>query len=180
MVNQHHLSIKWQSHILRRKDSNPTPHGDNNGVLEKMKIIVKAINADPTVLYSASAWGYQLAINAKNGTLNKTPIQLETDDTNFNADEFELNVRQYTLGTSGTGNFSTPGQSGDDGDAPEVDDYLGNENDQTGFYALDVVDLFNLMVLPSDQGVSESAFAKIVGPASTYCVKERAFLLARR
>lgn len=156
---------------------NPTPHGDNNGVLEKMKIIAKAINADPNVLYSASAWGYQLAVTAKSGTLNKTPIQLETDDASFDTDEFVFNVRQYTLGTSGTGNFSTPGLSGDDGDAPEVDDYLGNENDQIGFYALDAIDLFNLMVLPGDQGVSETDFQKIIGPASTYCAKKRAFLI---
>jgi phage tail sheath protein FI len=157
--------------------ASPTAHEDNDGVREKLKIIANAINADTTLSYRAKTWGYQLAILATSGTVNKTPSSIATDDTAFDAGEVQLNVRQYTLGSSGTGSFSTPGQSGADGSAPTVTEYLGNQDAQTGFYALDSVDLFNLMVLPGDQEVTEADFDKIVGPASNYCSENRAFLL---
>jgi phage tail sheath protein FI len=157
--------------------ASPTAHEDNDGVREKLKIMANAINADTELNYRAKAWGYQFSLMATSGTINKTPASIATDDAAFDADEIQLNVRQYTLGSSGTGSFSTPGQSGDDGSAPTVSEYLGDQDKQTGFYALDSVDLFNLMVLPGDVEVKEADFQKIVGPASNYCAEQRAFLI---
>lgn len=168
-------TAKWYESAV--DPANITAHGDNDGVREKLKIMVNAINADTTLSYRAKSWGYQLAILATTGTINQTPTSIATNDTAFDADEMQLNVRLYTLGSSGTGSFSTPGQSGDDGDAPTVSEYLGEQDKQTGFYALDSVDLFNLMVLPGDQEVTEADFGKIVGPASNYCAESRAFLI---
>jgi phage tail sheath protein FI len=85
-------------------------------------------------------------------------------------------VRQYTLGTGGTGAFSS-GVNGADGVAPTAAEYTGNPAAQTGFYALDQVDLFNLMVLPGDAEVDESVMGTLWGPASNYCKSRRAFLL---
>ena len=48
---------------------------------------------------------------------------------------------------------------------------------KTGFNALDPVDLFNLMLLPPDQGVSAATAGQLWGPASIYCASRRAFLL---
>jgi phage tail sheath protein FI len=92
-------------------------------------------------------------------------------------DGISENVRQYSLGEAGTGNFSANGVDGDDGDAPEFTDYIGSESAQTGFHALDPVDLFNLMILPEDDEVGESVMLSLWGPASTYCESRRAFLL---
>jgi phage tail sheath protein FI len=60
---------------------------------------------------------------------------------------------------------------------PDVGTYSGDPIKHTGFYALDTVDLFNLMVLPGDREVDESTYSQIVGPASIYCNQHRAFLL---
>jgi phage tail sheath protein FI len=94
---------------------------------------------------------------------------------------FTRNVRQYVLGGSGSSTFQngagTIGQD-DDGTPLTSVDYLGNPVDRTGFYALDTVDLFNLMVLPPDQDISESDYVQLlIGPASGYCANRRAFLL---
>ncbi|NIS81347.1 MAG: hypothetical protein GTO14_14345 [Anaerolineales bacterium] len=152
-------------------------HGDNDGVREKLRKIAGAINADSTLPYKAEVWGYHLAVMPKSGTPNTAPSSIDSDNTALDSDEFEINVRQYAMGTAGTGNFSTPGDDGYDGDEPGASEYLGNAVDQTGFYALDAVDLFNLMVLPGDEDVDEAMFMQIVGPASTYCADHRAFLL---
>jgi phage tail sheath protein FI len=96
----------------------------------------------------------------------------------FNEPGFVENVRQYSLGTAGTGNFSTGGADGNDGIAPTATEYIGDQSLQTGFYALDQVDLFNLMALPGDAEVDEaSVMSTVWGPASTYCLSRRAFLL---
>jgi uncharacterized protein len=86
------------------------------------------------------------------------------------------NTRQYTLGTAGTSAFST-GIGGLDGNAPLVSDYFGSSVAQTGFHALDTVDLFNLMILPADEGVTVNDHLSLWGPASVYCQSRRAFLL---
>lgn len=52
--------------------------------------------------------------------------------------------------------------------------YLGSEIEHTGFYALDKVDLFNLMVIPHDDNIDR---AHLWGPASFYCKARRAFLI---
>src|SRR5262249_41628275 len=75
--------------------------------------------------------------------------------------------------------FQVPGSSGqdDDGNPLDVPDYTGSELDHTGFFALDLVDLFNLMVLPRDRDIGEAQMDQIVGPASISCEQRRAFLL---
>jgi phage tail sheath protein FI len=56
-------------------------------------------------------------------------------------------------------------------------EYLGDALLHTGFYALDKVDLFNLMVIPGDQDISEANYKSLADAASTYCEPKRAFLL---
>lgn len=151
-----------------------TATGDNDGVREKLKIMADAINNSANLACKAEVWGYHLAIIPKDGTINKQ-IAI-TSETRFD-DGITGNVRLYSLGTAGTGGFSINGVDGDDGGAPEYDDYIGSESAQTGFHALDAVDLFNLMILPEDEEVGESLMLSLWGPASTYCESRRAFLL---
>jgi phage tail sheath protein FI len=162
-----------------KSTSTTTVHDNNDGIREKLAIIKNAINAETDLKYKAELWGYHLAIIATSGNVNKKPADIKTkkaaaDATTALATNLLENVRQYSLGTSSTGTYSAAGDPGDDGSAPKKSDYVGNKTKQTGFHALDNVDIFNLMVLPDDEEVD---FADIIGPASIYCEKKRAFLL---
>jgi uncharacterized protein len=150
--------------------------GNQDGVREKLRIVSNAINASATLPFRAEVWGYQLAILAKSGTLNEVPVSVITGTAAFDG-ALISNTRQYSLGIAGTSPFSSGGTSGTDGAAPTPADYFGNPVTQTGFHALDPVDLFNLMVLPADAEVSATDHLTLWGPASNYCASRRAFLL---
>jgi uncharacterized protein len=61
--------------------------------------------------------------------------------------------------------------------APTLADYLGDSTTHTGFHALDHVDMFNLMIIPADEGLSAKHHISLWGPASIYCESRRALLL---
>ncbi len=159
----------------RNAAGNSAVTGDNDGVREKLRIMANAINANVNLAHKAEVWGYHLAIIPKDGTINKQ-VTAATGVAAFD-NGFTENVRQYSLGEAGSGIYSTGGVGGEDGDFPEFAEYIGNESDQTGFHAMDPVDLFNLMILPQDDEVDESVMLSLWGPASTYCESRRAFLL---
>lgn len=150
----------------------------NDGIREKLNLIKKAVNSTVGLSCRAEVWGYHLAFIPTTGTINKA-VTIATaggDGVNIGIN-FTRNVRQYALGATGTSSFQDgAGTIGldDDGNPPNKTDYVGNEADQTGFHALDKVDIFNLMVLPEDEEVD---LTDILGPASIYCEKKRAFLL---
>jgi phage tail sheath protein FI len=56
--------------------------------------------------------------------------------------------------------------------------YQGLESSHTGFFALDKVDLFNLMIIPGDVDINDTNYKDIINSGSIYCMKHRAFLLA--
>lgn len=155
-----------------------TVTGDNDGVREKLRIIANAINDGADLGFRAEVWGYHLAVIATDGAINNEPSTVKADPATGAFDNgIVTNVRQYSLGQV-VGTFSSGDIPGDDGGLPDQKAYLGSEIDQTGFHALDSVDLFNLMVLPGDAEVGESAMVQDVwGPASNYCHSRRAFLL---
>jgi uncharacterized protein len=165
----------------------PNVNDHNDGVREKLRIIAKAVNDMPNLPCRAEVWGYHLAFIPTAGTINSV-IAVTTGNsggggTNIGAGGLNLftpNVRLYALGATGNGNFQdgagTIGRD-DDGNPPDVGDYVGSEADQTGFHALDSVDIFNLMVLPGDRDINEATHLQLWGPASIYCQQKRAFLL---
>jgi uncharacterized protein len=167
---------KW----LKNKVGNSTVTGDNDGFREKLALIATAINNAPAFGWRAEAQGYHLAVVARAGNINQLPnmvfLPAGAPATNV-LSTFVRNVRQYTLGTGGTGTPLSTGVDGLDGVFPQAAQYIGDPVSQTGFYALDPVDLFNLMVLPADQEVSEAIQLNLWGPASNYCASRRAFLL---
>jgi phage tail sheath protein FI len=63
-----------------------------------------------------------------------------------------------------------------DSAAPETGDYVGSAADKTGLYALDSIDLFNILCVPPDP-----ADRKVADPvrsaALDYCYKRRAFFV---
>ena len=173
------------------KDAKPpgSPGGGNDGVREKLQIIAQAISAAPGTRYKAELQGYELVILAKDGPANDMPEsvvfsaplganQATTDAIDaLNAAMIRRNARQYVLGNAGASPFATSGLPASDGGALGFADYVGDQLKRTGLYALDGVDLFNLMLLPADEGTPAATAAQICGPASTYCAARRAFLL---
>ncbi|MBB3191879.1 phage tail sheath family protein [Halomonas cerina] len=157
--------------------------GNNDGVREKLHILAKAINDAPNVPASAEVWGYRLALLPIEGTMNAT-VSVTTGNAGGGGTDiggnFTTNVRRYAPGNAGTSPFQDgAGTLGadDDGNPPNLSDYTGSKADQTGFHALDAVDLFNLMILPGDEEVAQANWESIWGEASVYCLNHRAFLL---
>jgi len=159
--------------------------GGVDGVREKLRTIVQAVNNSETSNWKAELWGYHLAFFYKDrdASINLIPsniISISDDLSGSAPPNFTRNIRQYALGMTGTSSFQkTPviEDNGDDGSAPQFNEFIGNEEDQTGFHALDSVDLFNLMVIPGDDEIPETVHRTLWGPASIYCEKHRAFLL---
>ncbi|HEY3040664.1 MAG TPA: phage tail sheath C-terminal domain-containing protein [Pyrinomonadaceae bacterium] len=165
---------------LKSKPVPGSPHGDNDGVREKLKIIASAVSNTPGLAWRGETSNYHLSIIARSGTINQQPVITFTPagaPATSLLGTFQVNVRQYTLGNGGTGAFSVAGTVGDDGAAPLEADYLGTLINQTGFFALEQVDLFNLMVIPADSEVTEATYLNLIGPASNYCAQRRAFLI---
>ena len=154
----------------------PSETGNSDGVREKLSIIAAAINAkrdsDPNFRWSAEMWGSRLALIPGDGGDNSQG----SFKTNAPADPvtalFANNVRYYSLGATGQGNYQTPGVAGSDGTKPTLKEY----ND--AFKVIDKeVALFNLMILPRDKEHSSSTVKSLWGPASVFCQQRRAFLL---
>jgi phage tail sheath protein FI len=158
-------------------------NGKADGIREKLRTIVNAVNNETGYNWRAELWGYHLAFINKDGSasVNKTVGSVvSAPNVLLGGNNFTRNVKQYPLGDTGTGSFQLPGglaNVGQDGTAPLLPEFQGNENDHTGFYALDLVDIFNLMVIPGDKGIDEPTHFSLWGPASIYCQKRRAFLL---
>jgi uncharacterized protein len=160
----------------------------NDGVREKLAIVAQKVNSTPSLPFRAEVWGYHLALIPTTGTINST-LSLTTGNeggggTNIGVggapNLFTTNTRQYALGTTGTSSYQDgAGDIGrdDDGNPLTKEDFIGNELDQSGFHALDSVDLFNLMVIPEDSDISDSDRQALYGEASIYCQQKRAFLL---
>ena len=152
--------------------------GDNDGIREKLRIIANAINAvsDPEFNFRAEVWGYQLAVRAKPGPLNRVPSPLSTGTAAFD-DGIMITSYRSSLGQNVLNSRSSASTPGTEGGIPDQGAYLGSEVNQTGLHALDPVDLFNMLVLPGDEEVGDAIMETIWGPASVYCQSRRAFLL---
>ena len=153
---------------------------DKDGVRENLQLIANVINSNFPG-YQATVSGYRLSVQ------NLKPSSPQVVDTfaitatggaaTF-AGQFVANVATYSLGTPASGTYYTavvPAPT--DGDPPLQTDYTGLEANRTGFYSLDSVDLFNIMVLPGDGITSESEWQAIRSAAAVYCQSRRAFLV---
>ena len=97
------------------------------------------------------------------------------------------NVAHYVLGQTASKEAEKGGTAGADGSVlPKTADLIGSEADFTGIYALEKVDLFNLLCIPdatrakrSDPGTLDPNLSPndVFNAAMNYCLKRRAFLL---
>jgi phage tail sheath protein FI len=95
-------------------------------------------------------------------------------DLGFNPQED--NVGLYATGIGQTLQAQIAGDVGNDGTAPGVAEYKGSRSAKTGFYALENVDIFNILCIPN-ASLTEAQMAGIYAEVLAYCVERRAFLL---
>ncbi|MCD4724430.1 MAG: phage tail sheath subtilisin-like domain-containing protein [Bacteroidales bacterium] len=175
------VTTNIDSNNLMFLDSNyGGPSGGYDGVREKLAILADAINDyqvnNPDFNWSATVSGCRLFLNLQQGGDSMRGI-LSTSATSGGSGTdissyFHDNVRFYSCGTTGTGNYQEIGDAGNDGNAPTLSDF------QDAFEIIDrEVDLFNIMVLPSDAEHDEATISSIWGPASVFCQQRRAFLI---
>jgi phage tail sheath protein FI len=81
------------------------------------------------------------------------------------------NVGSYSLGVGLTSGAQSDAVAGADGDSPGLGDLRGSRLEKTGLYALEDVDIFNLLCLP---GVVDGG---LLAEAAAYCEERRAFLI---
>ena len=152
--------------------------GGSDGVRQRLQAIADTVTNDTTSPYVAERCGYHVAFQRRTpGTVNDVASSIATVTVPDFDGGIVDNVRAYALGNPVATTYAPAGTAGNDGAAPHVPDYTGDEPLQTGLHALDSVDLFNLVVIPGDRDVTESDYEQIIGPASTYCEDHRAFLI---
>lgn len=154
---------------------------DKPDTLEKLRLrIANALGASP-----------KAELNKARVMLNQNRLQITSGGTNPNArlaftngaagavaDALRLtgvnvteNVARYALGVGITSQAQSAPIAGSDGQPPDANGLKGNRLAKKGLYALEDVDLFNILCLPN---VTENA---VLGEALAYAKERRAFLL---
>jgi len=85
------------------------------------------------------------------------------------------NVAAYAPGRGVTVFGQVQGDAGNNGTPPDETDLSGSASGKTGIYALEDVDLFNLMVIPDAS--MKAGMTQVLMDAIAYCEKRRAFLI---
>ena len=99
----------------------------------------------------------------------------------FGAGSF-ANVQQYSLGaTTPSAGAQIAETKGEDGslpaDLPNGAALRGVRSQKTGLYALEDVDLFNILCIPRAADLDQTQMQLVYGAAETYCQERRAFLI---
>jgi phage tail sheath protein FI len=92
-------------------------------------------------------------------------------------DEGEGNVQEYTLGNTNPAGAQISGTEGTDGLVPNASALRGIQNSKTGLYALEDVDLFNILCIPILGTASDTSFDAVYSEVLSYCEQKRAFFI---
>ena len=128
---------------------------------------------------SVELWGngsstlpFRFAVVARQNAGAVTPSDTITFETGTTAD---------AMGLSGTGVTVNPLEyapvGGDDGALPGATELIGLLANKTGLYALEDVDLFNILCLPRAADLPASDMQAVVSGAEAYCEGRRAFII---
>jgi len=85
------------------------------------------------------------------------------------------NIGHYAPGVGVTAMAQVLGTVGNNGMPPLATDLIGNEAAKTGLYALENVDLFNMLVMPD--ATAGSGLMNVLTEAIAYCTRRRAFMI---
>lgn len=86
------------------------------------------------------------------------------------------NVQQYSLG-GGTVGFQQVGTSGTNGSLPGALEIMGTRAIKTGLFALEDVDIFNILCIPRAADLPDPEPVNVYSAAQAYCLERRAFLI---
>jgi uncharacterized protein len=161
------------------KDAFSSSNNDHNdGVREKLSIIQTAINnfaaSHSGFNWKAEVWGSRLAIIPTDGADNSIGMIATSGAGGTElVDRFTTNVRYYSLGSGATAGLqATVAPPASDGSKPLLSDYAN------AYQVIDKeVDLFNLLILPTDKDYTPAEIASLWGSASIFCQQRRSFLL---
>lgn len=128
--------------------------------------------ATPNFPWRLEVQGYDLVLRALTGSASTgvTTSVVSADLIAVGNYEKLGNARQYSF--SGGEGYQLPGTTGNDGSFPISDNY-----DAAYEIIRRDVDLFNLLILPRSLAMPDSDRLDLWGPASTFCLERRAFLL---
>lgn len=154
--------------------------GNSDGLRQKLGQIRDAVNLhrqeNPRSFYwEAELAGPRLTLRRVDGDDNATGTFATLPNAQnlaAVAGAVTVNARHYSVGAGGTSGLQTPTAApASDGDPPTAADY------EAAFPIIDrEVDLFNLMVLPTDaEPIAD--MRTVWGPASAFCQQRRAVLL---
>jgi phage tail sheath protein FI len=87
------------------------------------------------------------------------------------------NVARYAPGIGADAGSQAGAQPGADGSAPGSADLRGTRSGRRGLYALENVDLFNLLCIPETARLEEADALTVLAEALAYCEERRAFLI---
>jgi phage tail sheath protein FI len=87
------------------------------------------------------------------------------------------NVQQYMVGGTTAVGAQGAGTAGVDGNPPDGGALQGNRSSKTGIYALEHVDLFNILSIPRAADLPSSEMIAVVSAAEEYCLERRAFMI---
>lgn len=90
------------------------------------------------------------------------------------------NVQQNSLGGTALGFQTTPipgANSGNNGNRPVANDIIGVRANKTGLFALEEVDIFNVLCIPRAADLTAPEPFNVYSAAEAYCLERRAFLI---
>ena len=87
-----------------------------------------------------------------------------------------VNVQQYSLGGASAGFQANP-VPGTPGGAPAAASIMGVRANKTGLFALEDVDIFNILCIPAAADLTPPEPCNVYSAAEAYCLERRAFLI---
>ena len=91
-------------------------------------------------------------------------------------DSGPANVQQNSLGGTSLG-AQTGGTAGSDGSEPGATELNGSRASKEGLYALEDVDIFNILCIPRTAGLGDTDAGAVISEALVYCEERRAMMV---
>lgn len=159
---------------IRAAKPDVSAFADASVQIQNNRLWVLAGSGDPRATVVFAAASAPPAPTADAGTVSALKLDAASGAT--------VNVQEYTLGYTGSRVAAlNSGAAGADGNPPNAAALIGDLASKTGIYALEDVDLFNLLCIPmtaqvgGSDGLSDPEARAVITVAETYCEKKRAF-----
>jgi phage tail sheath protein FI len=155
------IASRLQEAIGRAQRDNPAFSGTTINVVENRFLVLPGGTSPATQI--------QFADTTENMTASALQLTTATDA--------KANLQEYRLGATSQTAARLRGEVGTSGIPPNASALIGVELSKTGIYALEDVDLFNLLCIPRVADLSPDEALSVISSARDLCEKRRAFFL---